>query len=280
MRFCLECGTSLPDDPLVIDVHETAKPEQSGVKTASYERSVETQVGSRFNAPRNFANVPPSQSKSGGKIFLVLGGIALLFLLFLTAGAAILISNWGEIARMFDDPQPTPQPTRAVDEPTPDADPSVLPSVQPTSFPTATPRVKPSPKSKTDARTKFDKVWVDFNVKEKGRMGMRIHTKFSVLNMKGVKSYLAIYFQKKDGTELMSNDPDFRSRNGNLALFQLLRPAYANTIYKDIELFMPYAELNLDRGRHDLKLDIDLISENGELIEHMGYYEFWYEENK
>lgn len=268
MRFCLQCGTALPDAPLVINLSDSAAAQkQSEINTASYEKSVQTQarVNSGFN---NFANIPASKQNSGGKIFLVLGGAAIIFLLFLTAGAAIIAYNWDEIAEIFDKPTPTPTPRTPT--PTPKT---------PTPTPkTPTPTPTPTPKSNSDIKVTFDRVWVDYNVTEKNRKGMRIHVKFSVKNLKDVKSYVAVYFQKKDGTNLKTSDPDFRSENGNLALFYSIKPAYEETDYNDVQLFMPYDELNLSKGRHDLKMDVDLIYENGDIIQHLTYNEFWYEE--
>jgi hypothetical protein len=40
---------------------------------------------------------------------------------------------------------------------------------------------------------------------------------------------------------------------------------------------MPYSELNLTKGKYNLKMDIDLADENETLVEHLGFYEFEYE---
>ena len=272
MRFCLECGTSLPDSPLIINLQDSAAQKQSEINTASYEKSVQTQARGRNAVFNNFANIPPrSKSGSSGKIFLILGGAAVIVLLFLTAGAAIIAYNWDEITEIFDKPTPTPIPKTPT--PTPKT-PTPTPKT-----PTPTPATPtPTPKPDSAVKADFDRVWVDYNVTEKGRKGMRIHVKFSVNNLKDTAGYVAVYFQKKDGTNLTTSNSDFRSQNGNLAIFYSIKPAYDNAEYDDVQLFMPYDELNLKRGRHDLKMDIDLIYENGEMIEHLTYNEFWYEQ--
>lgn len=267
MRFCLECGNPLPESGIVINLSDSATRKQSEINTAFYEKSVQTQPGRGRNAGfNNFAHIPPSSPK-GGRIFLILGGAAVLLLLLLTAGAAILVYNWDEIAKIITKPTPTPTPTRT---PTP------TPTPTPTRTPTPTPSPTPTPVN--NPKVSFDRVWVDYNLTENGRKGMLIHVKFSVKNLKDVKSYVAVYFQKKDGTNLRTSNPDFRSQNGNLALFYSIKPAYDDTEYKDVQLFMPYDELNLSRGRHDLKMDVDLIYENGDLMEHLTFNNFWYEE--
>jgi hypothetical protein len=125
----------------------------------------------------------------------------------------------------------------------------------------------------------FDSVWIDYNITEKGTLGMRIHTKFSVTNMKGIDGSLRIYFQKADGTSLKSTDGNYESNLGNVAAFTDVRPGYQVAEYKDLATFMPYSELHLGPGKHDLKMDVDLINEKGELIKHLTFYEFVYTKN-
>ena len=269
MRFCLECGTLLPDSPMIINLQDNATQRQSEMKTAAYEKSMETRVGGGRNAGfNNFVNPPPRKSGSG-KIFLVLGGIAFFGLMFLAVGGAIVAYNWDNIVKIFEPPTPTPTPVT----PTPPITPTPTPR---TPTPTPTPTT-PTPTPTSNIKASFDRVWVDYNVTEAGRKGMRIHIKFSVKNLKGVACDAAVYFLKKDGTSLKSSDSNF-SRDGNVAIFSPLKPAYDETIYDDVQLFMPYDELNLNRGRHDLKMDIDLAYPDGKLIEHLTFHEFWYEE--
>lgn len=123
---------------------------------------------------------------------------------------------------------------------------------------------------------KFDRVWIDYDVTEKGQFGMRIHAKFTVTNMKGIDSYLAIYFEKEDGTRLTSSDNTFQSKAGDVAAYRSLKPAYEPTAYEDLTIFMPYSELHLGVGNHKIKMDIDLIRENGTFIDHLYYHEFSY----
>jgi hypothetical protein len=125
----------------------------------------------------------------------------------------------------------------------------------------------------------FDSVWIDYNVTEKGELGMRIHTKFSVNNMKGKDGSLRIYFQKADGTSLKSSDGNYESKLGNVAAFTDIKPGYDVTDYKDLATFMPYSEMHLGPGKYNLKLDVDVIDDDGELIKHLTFFEFSYTKN-
>jgi len=273
MRFCLECGTALPDAPIIINWQDSAPQKPSDAKTASFGQSMETHVGGRSAFPNNLPTAPPAKPRRNKKIFIIIGGLAALFLLVFAAGAAIIGYNliYTPSKPVVYNPTPTASPTRSTEK-------SPTPSPSKSASPTPTPSASPDDSPKSDAaKTDFERIWVDYDVTEKGRLGMRIHIDCSVKNMKGVSSYLALYFQKKDGEKLLTNAQGFRSENGQVALFKSLKPAYDEAVYDDSQFFMPYEEFNLKRGKYDLQIDVDLIYENGELAEHMTLYDFEYE---
>jgi hypothetical protein len=131
-----------------------------------------------------------------------------------------------------------------------------------------------APVTGTSANATFDKLWVDYDVTENGLKGMRIHVKFNLTNMKNVDAYLAIYFEKKDGEKLMTTHTAYQSKSGQVAIYKSLLPSYDNADYDNLELFMPYNEFNLGSGNFDLKMDIDVIYKNGDLLKHLDYHEF------
>jgi hypothetical protein len=122
----------------------------------------------------------------------------------------------------------------------------------------------------------FQKIWVDYGVTEAGRIGMRIHTAFKTFGMKGVSSYLQIRFQTRDGKALMDKNGEFDHQDGSVAAFGVLKPAYDPAVFEDFEVFMPYSELDLPSGRHQLKMKVDVIHEDGRLIQHLTLYDFEY----
>jgi hypothetical protein len=134
---------------------------------------------------------------------------------------------------------------------------------------------QPASKSSVPSAT-FQKISVDHNVTEAGKRGMRIHTAFKVFGMKGVSSYLQIKFQKRDGTALLDINGAFDHKDGSVAAFRELKPGYDAEAYDDITVFMPYAELDLPSGKHQLKMDVDVIHEDGRLIQHLTLYDFEY----
>ena len=122
----------------------------------------------------------------------------------------------------------------------------------------------------------FKDLWVDYDVTEDNKKGMRVHAKFSVSGMKSVEGYLALYFETKAGEKLKSEVSGYRSKSGQLAAYKTITPGYDQTDYNDLIVFVPYSAFNLTTGKHDLKMDADLIYKDGSMIQHLKYHDFWF----
>ncbi|HEX9960176.1 MAG TPA: hypothetical protein VGB00_04560, partial [Pyrinomonadaceae bacterium] len=132
----------------------------------------------------------------------------------------------------------------------------------------------PSDNTPTDQKATVEKVWVDYDIMQNGKRGMLIHVNFTVRGLKGVDSYLAIYFERKNGDKLTNTNPTYASKDGQLAVFKSLKPGFEPTVYEDAQLFLPYEEIKIGKGVFDLKMDIDLIYKNGDLFQHIQFHEF------
>lgn len=121
-------------------------------------------------------------------------------------------------------------------------------------------------------------MWIDYNVKEGGKTGMMIHVNFTAYNLKDVDCYVAVYFEKKNRDRIDGTNPEYSSKSGQLAVYKSFKPAYAEAVYKDLKLFMPYSEIKLGSGRFDLRLDASLILKNGDKIKNLKEQEFWFEQ--
>ena len=114
----------------------------------------------------------------------------------------------------------------------------------------------------------FDRLWVSYDVTERGQKGMRVHTKFTIRDLMGEPLQLTVRFQKDDGDILRAKKGSkFRNRGGQLAVFKALRPGSNSALYNDYSVFLPYSELDLPRGVHKLKVDADIIYPDGTLSE-------------
>lgn len=257
LDYCWQCGSQLTDANTNANFYQGAQP------TQNYSLPNQAQGFGTYgqNGAPNY--YPRRASYNFGRVTAVLSGIFLFLILISGAGAAV-------IYKVINKPRVNPYPVNRYRNPEPVKSPEI--KVAPVK---ETPVVDKRKSGKAGAE--FEKIWVDYNVKENGRLGMRVHVKFSVFNMKDVDSNLTLYFEKSDGTKLTTTNTKFSSKDGQVAVSRALKPGYDDTIYKDLEIFMPYNELKLGPGKYDLKMDADLTLENGDLVEHLGYHDFMYE---
>ena len=122
----------------------------------------------------------------------------------------------------------------------------------------------------------LDRMWVEYDVTEGGQFGMRVHVKLTVRNMKGVAGYLAIFFERGNGTRLKSYDNLFQSKGEDVATYKKFTPGYDPAVYSDLNAFIPYSELHLTKGEHNLTAVAHLIYENGTFIQSLGSEKFRY----
>lgn len=127
----------------------------------------------------------------------------------------------------------------------------------------------------TDTVTaEFEKMWVEYDVRENDIKGMRVHTAFTIHNMKDVTGYLSVRILGEDDEALKTPTSGYKNKAGDLAIFKKLTPLYPDAYYEDYAVFVPYREIKLDGGTHKLKIDADLIYENGDFIHHFTLHEF------
>jgi hypothetical protein len=80
--------------------------------------------------------------------------------------------------------------------------------------------------------------------------------------------------QKTNGDYLLNNSSAYSNNDGELEIQFSMKPGYETTVYKDADLFLPYTEIKTAKGVWDLKLDIDLNYEDGDLIQHLEFHPF------
>ncbi len=135
----------------------------------------------------------------------------------------------------------------------------------------------PTPTPTTNVTAKSNRIWVDYNVTEGGKRGMRIHVNFEVTGLKGVRSKLVARVQRDNGNYLMNSNRGYTNEDGQLEVFFAMNPQYPTTAYEDAAIFLPYSEITISSGKYDLKLDVDLNTTDGTLIQHLDFYEFEFE---
>jgi len=88
--------------------------------------------------------------------------------------------------------------------------------------------------------------------------GMEFVSDFQVKNGLKQEFSMAVYFYTADGTPLEDTNKKFYSANGKVAAFKKFTPAYPTAVYNQFKIFMPYEELELECGEHNLKYSITI----------------------
>lgn len=127
----------------------------------------------------------------------------------------------------------------------------------------------------TQPNAKIDKFWTDFDVTENGAFGMRIHLKFAANNLLGRECVAAAYFYDSSGQTLKDTNKIYQTNAGGVSTSTNFTPGYKNAVYEDLTLFIPYSELELPVGSHDLKYQLAIYSkDNNQFYGEFQWYDF------
>lgn len=130
-------------------------------------------------------------------------------------------------------------------------------------------------KEATRISATINKVWDEHNVVFNGSSGINIHVKFEVNNMMNLTGNCCAYFYDRDKKPLMDNNRNYCAANGQVSVGCTYTPGYKKCSYDDFVLFIPYSELHLTAGRHDLKFLIQIFDYNMTNIASSGFSDFW-----
>jgi hypothetical protein len=121
-------------------------------------------------------------------------------------------------------------------------------------------------------------VWVDYDVTENNQQGMRIHLNFTIDNLQGVQCQAVAFFYYSTGEMLKDFNNTYSSVNGQVSIGQYFTPAYVNTVFNDLTLFMPYSELHMEPGSYNLAFQVLLfdISQGVSTAQEIGRSNFVY----
>lgn len=209
--------------------------------------------------------VPPV-GKYTRAIALVLGavvfGAGLFRLLFTPAPIPIPIAAVTLVptAPPTAPPTLTPIPPTLTPEPSPTTPPTPAP---PTPIPTIPPPTVISPTVAVNTGLpitgKFDDIHVEYDITRFERKGMVIHIKFSVTGLKGIQCKAVAYFYQRTGEALKDTNGTFTTVDGSVSASDVFTPGYESTVYDDLQVFIPYEELGLGPGTHNLKFNVLLF---------------------
>lgn len=146
---------------------------------------------------------------------------------------------------------------------------------------TTTPTTTPTTTTYTDTPysypfAEFKKIWFESDVTEGGEIGMKTHLDFNVYNLKGESCWFNQYFTYANGTELTDINDDYSSTSNQVATWERYTPMTDNDTYTNLCLFIPYSELHLNKGTHELCFYIEIQQPDGLSLVTSDDYTFSY----
>jgi hypothetical protein len=91
------------------------------------------------------------------------------------------------------------------------------------------------------------------------RRGMLIHVGFDVNGFRAVSCQVAAYFWGAGLEPLKDVDQKYNSVDGQVSVGSIFSPGSDVTSYDDFQVFMPYSQLHLPAGEHEIKFDVKLF---------------------
>lgn len=119
----------------------------------------------------------------------------------------------------------------------------------------------------TDPEATYHGARIVHNVTVKGQKGMRVHASFTVKHGLDNPCRLIAYFyyDDTDNTPLESGDANYQTKEGKVSARSSFTPKYDPAFYKDVQIFIPYAALNMEsEEEYDLKFYLALYDDYGE----------------
>ncbi len=130
----------------------------------------------------------------------------------------------------------------------------------------------------------LQKVWVEYDITENGQYGMKVHVDFTTYNIESIPAQLTIYFSYFDGKEqvwLKDNNGRYKSPNGTVSVGKDFTSSYPTSVFTDVQIFMPYKELDVEAGTHDLSMNIYVMYQPPKTgaVGFLGYEDFTFTKN-
>ncbi|MFZ2901105.1 MAG: hypothetical protein WA004_20915 [Saprospiraceae bacterium] len=116
-----------------------------------------------------------------------------------------------------------------------------------------------SPAEPQKASSAFKRIWLEQNVEESGVKGLRIHAHFNVNNLFGQNCRAVTWFYNaRTGEPLEDFNNLYATSSGDVSVGHDFVPNYPSADFTDFPMFIPYEELHLPEGSHQIKFQIGL----------------------
>lgn len=128
---------------------------------------------------------------------------------------------------------------------------------------------------KSNLEFTFKNISAEYNLVKDTQKGMNILLDFNINNAYNKLHTVAIYFYQADGKPLKDSNKKFYTVTGNVAATRKITPGFIKTVYTDLQVFIPYSELELPCGDYRLKYFVS-VWQDSTSIANSGYSYFTY----
>ena len=129
--------------------------------------------------------------------------------------------------------------------------------------------------NKTTVWGNLQDLHIEYNVTEKGKLGMRVKQNFLIYNAQGKECIMAVYFYNADDDKpLMDKNGLYTSVDGHVSTNTHFTPSYQSSQYTDLSAFIPYDEFELGSGNFRLKCFVAIFDPSQKEILSSGYQYF------
>jgi len=122
----------------------------------------------------------------------------------------------------------------------------------------------------------ISKVRVERSVYQNKKKGIKIHAILVVKGLKRKKVAISGYFYYKSGKKLKDHDGKYKTNDGQIAVSKKVNPKHDSSRWDDLSLFMPYDQLHLGKGKHDLKFYLLVWDRSGRTSIKLTQSEWYY----
>ncbi len=126
----------------------------------------------------------------------------------------------------------------------------------------------------------FKDIKIEHNAYSDGKKGMRINVQFDISGALSVTHRMVCYFYDSDGDALTDTNGEYSTTNDKVSVGKDFTPNYQSASYTSFNLFIPYSELHLGCGEHQLKFKIvvwDKTKSDWDKVANSGftYFSYW-----
>jgi hypothetical protein len=106
-----------------------------------------------------------------------------------------------------------------------------------------------------------------------GKQGLSIFVDLSLCNVAGADCAVAAYFSYATGQPIQDLNGAYRTYENQVSTHVTLRPSTREEIFRNVELWIPYEEIHVMPGLHDISFYVAVVREStGDILAVTGNY--------